>query len=380
MPEAISAIAPGPAQIGVLGQGGGGGLFGGTAGRTLMQNGWRVESLRPAIDGPADPAHPLGLNVNSGRYGNGELRYNAAGDLVVANAVNPYATLLRDEWVQFDRVVQQVARERLVVTQLLLGRGLRFPLANALGTMTLDWQQMVGDLVDAEVTMSGLNEATKDQLGFTNVQMPIPIFHKEWFYNLRHLEAARRNGRNVETAHATEATRKVAELVEKVIFDGLTIAGSTIYGLRTHPARKTLAMGTSWNTETGANIVADVRAMMDLLALPPNNQEGPYILLVARAHSSNLQNDYKAESDDTILQRIQAIDGIEQVVFTTRLTAGAILIQLTSDVVEIIDGLAPTLVEWDSHAGFQHNFKIFAIQLPRVRANGDGQTGIAHMS
>jgi uncharacterized linocin/CFP29 family protein len=376
MPEVIGGVAPGPAGIAQLG---GGGLFGGTAGRTLMQNGWRVSSLRPAIDGPADPAHPQGLNVNTGRYGNGELRFN--GDSVeVSNAINVNATLLRDEWVQFDRVVQQVSRERLHVTQMLLGRGLRYALPNALGTMTLDWQQAVGDLVDAEVTMSGLNEATKDQLGFTNVNMPIPIFHKEWFYNLRHLEAARRNGRNVETSHATEATRKVAELVEKVIFDGLTIAGSTIYGLKTHPARKTIAMGTSWLTETGPNIVGDVRSMIDALALPPNNMEGPYVLFVARSYNTALENDYKAESDDSILERIRAIDGITDVVFTNRLTTGALLVQMSSDVVEIIDGLAPTMVEWDSHAGFQHNFKIFAIQLPRVRANGDGQTGIAHIS
>ena len=54
--------------------------------------------------------------------------------------------------------------------------------------------------------------------------------------------------------------------------------------------------------------------------------------------------------------------------------------QLTSDVFEMINGMAPTMVEWDSHGGFQHNFKIFSIMIPRVRANGDGQSGIVHIS
>jgi uncharacterized linocin/CFP29 family protein len=370
---ATSGISPGGASIGFIGgQGGSSPVFGGSAGRRLLQNGFRIQCLRPALDGPAvTPTNdnPQGINVHTGRHGNGQ-------------QINPYATLMRDEWIQFDNVVQQVARERLVVTQALLSRGLRFGLPNAMGTMTLEWEQMVGDLVDAEVTMTGLPEATKDRLSFAQVSMPIPIFHKEWFYNLRHLEAARRNGRNVETNHASEATRKVAELVEKTIFNGLTIAGGNIYGLTTHPLRKTLTVTAAWATATGAQIVGDVNRMVDALALPPNNMEGPYILFVARSFRTHFQDDYYTGgfNTQTIEARIRAIAGIADVIYTSRLTVGGVLVQLSSDVVEIIDGLAPTIVEWDSHAGFQHNFKIFAIQLPRVRANGDGQTGIAHIA
>jgi uncharacterized linocin/CFP29 family protein len=217
---------------------------------------------------------------------------------------------------------------------------------------------------------------------FTNANMPIPIFHKEWFYNLRHLEAARRNGRNVETDHAQQATRKVAELIERTIFSGLAIAGGNIYGLTTHPLRKTLAVTADWNTATGPQIVGDVRRAVDQLALPPNLMEGPYLLFVARNHQFHLDDDYAPGTNqtDSILDRIRRVTGISDVIFTNRLTTGAVLIQLSNDVIDMVDGLAPTVVEWDSHAGFQHNFKIFAIQLPRVRANGSGQTGIAHLS
>jgi uncharacterized linocin/CFP29 family protein len=376
--EPTSGIVGGPGvDIGFIGAGENGGvsnLFGGSAGRRLLNGNFNVSVLRPCLDGFANPAKPG--EAAPVVCEDGQTRM-CVGD---RRPINPYATLLRDEWKQFDDTVMQVARERLATLQYFLGRGLRYNLPNALGTMTLEWEQMVGDLVDAEVTMSGLNEATKDRLGFTNVSMPIPIFHKEFFYNLRHLEAARRNGRNVETNHAQEATRKVAELIERTIFNGLTIAGGNIYGLTTHPNRKTVAMGTSWTTDTGPNIVADVNAAIDLLALPPNNMEGPYVLFVARAHRNNMLTDFKADGDDTILERVQGIEEISDVFFTNRLTSGALLVQLTSDVFEIVDGLAPTLVEWDSHAGFQHNFKLFAIQLPRVRSTGDLQTGIAHIS
>jgi len=361
MPEvnqsASGVVSPAPAQIGFAANvgGGGGSLFTGTAGQRLINGGFNVNVLRPA----RDDEHGRVINVN--------------------------ATLMRDEYKQFDRVVQQVARERLVVTQRLIGAGLTYDLPNALGTMTLEWEQLKGDLVDAEITMSGLNEATKDALEFTTANMPIPIIHKEFFYNLRHLEAARRNGRNVETTHAEEATRKVSERVEALIFNGLTIAGMQIYGLLTHPLRKTLAVTASWALAgtTGQSIVGDVRRMMDLAALPPNFMEGPYILFVPRGLSSKFNEDYLPTQvgSDTTLERIRDLDGIQDVVFTNRLTGTtAILVQLSNDVIQMVRGLDPTLVEWDSHAGFQHNFKIFAILLPRVRANGEGQSGIVHIS
>jgi uncharacterized linocin/CFP29 family protein len=363
----------GNAQIGFIGAGADGAgsspIFGGTAGRRLLDGGFRVEVLRPVLDGPADPAQPGGINVNTGRAGDGR-------------RINPYATLMRDEWLQIDRVVQQTARERLVVTQALLNRGLRYQLPNAMGTMQLLWQTVVGDLVDAEITMTGLAEATKDRMGFGQAQMPIPIIHKDWYYNLRYLEEGRRNGRNIETEHASNATRKVAELIETIIFNGLTIAGGNIYGLTTHPLRKTLTVTASWATATGVQIVGDVNRMIDALSLPPNNQEGPYFLFVPRQYRTHLQDDdyTGGVNTQTIEERIRANGAIADIIYTSRLTTSAVLVQLTSDVIDIIDGLAPTVVEWDSHAGFQHNFKIFAIQLPRVRANGDGQSGIAHIS
>jgi uncharacterized linocin/CFP29 family protein len=344
-------------------------LFGGSAGRRLLDGGFKVHILRPAKDGPADPTQQNGINVATGRAGDGR-------------TINPYATLMRDEWLQIDRTVQQVSRERLVVTQALLNRGLRYGLPNAMGTLQLLWQQVVGDLVDAEVTMTGLPEATKDRMGFAQVTMPIPIIHKDWYYNLRYLEEGRRNGRNIETDHASNATRKVAELIETLNFTGLTIGGGNIYGFLTHPNRKTGSLTAAVATATGAQIIGDVNRMIDLVALPPNNQEGPYILFVPRAARTHFGDDYYTGgfNTQTIDQRIRTLAGIVDIVYTSRLTTQMVLVQLTSDFVEIIDGLAPTVVEWDSHAGFQHNFKIFAIQLPRIRSNGDLQTGIVHFS
>jgi len=37
-------------------------------------------------------------------------------------------------------------------------------------------------------------------------------------------------------------------------------------------------------------------------------------------------------------------------------------------------------VQWDVHGGFQVNFKGFQIELPLIRADINGNTGLAHMS
>lgn len=291
------------------------------------------------------------------------------------------AVLLEDEWVHFDRTVQQVARERLPVATDLIQRGLTMNLPNALGVMSIEWERVKGDLLDAEVTMSGLTEATKDRQEFETVSMPVPIFHKEFYYNLRHLQAARRNGRLPEVSHAEVATRKISELIEYTIFNGLTIGGSSIYGLSNHPDRTTGSVTATWLTATGAQIVGDVLSMIEEAAVN-NNMEGPYTLYVSRQVSARLDEDYStAYPNMTIRQRIMDIEGIQRIIATSRLSGtNVLLVQTTSDVIQIIDGIQPTMVEWESHGGFQHNFKIFAIMLPRVRSDGFNQSGIVHFS
>jgi uncharacterized linocin/CFP29 family protein len=324
-------------------------LVSGSVGQRLLSANFDVQALRPCSD--------------------------------VSSGLSTNATLLRDEWIQFDTVVQQVARERLPVVAELISRGLVMKLPNALGVMNIEWERVKGDLVNAEVTMSGLNEATKDRMEYEYLRMPVPIFHKEFFYNLRHLETARRHGRQLDVEHAAVATRKIAELIETVLFNGLTIAGGTVYGLTTEPNRKTLSVSTTWVTATGSQIISDILRMIDLAQGASNNFEGPFVLFVPRTIASRFGDDYKTNSDKTIMDRVMEIPGIQKVIQTSRLPGTqALLVQMTSDVLQMIDGIQPTMVEWDSHGGFQQNFKVIAIMLPRVRSDGFQQSGIVQIS
>jgi len=295
------------------------------------------------------------------------------------NALRTLSVLDRDEWKLFDNRVVQIARERLIIVNDLVQRGLVYNLRNALGVMQLEWATD-GDIEPAEITMSGLNQAAKDTWEHGYVSMPIPIVHKEFQYNLRQLMAARNHGRDLDGTHGDLAARKVAEKIEEMVFVGANVSmnNGRIWGLTTHPNRNTGSMTAAWASATGEQIVGDVLAAVQKEI--NDFQQGPWIMYVPLTATTRLANDYKANSDDTIMERIMKIDGIAAIRPTTKISAGFLLVQLSSDTVEMVNGFGPTMVEWETKGGFELNFKIMSIMVPRIRADRLGQSGIAHYS
>jgi uncharacterized linocin/CFP29 family protein len=302
-----------------------------------------------------------------------------AGNFSV-QALRTNALLRRDEWIYFDNVVLEVARSRMVISQLLAGRGQTINLPNPLGHTRFEWEK-VGDMEGAEISMSGISRSQNDGLDFSLEGMPIPIVHKDFNLNIRHLAASRNRGTPIDTMQLTVATRKVAETIERMIFNGATVLGANnvIYGLTTAPHRNTGSVTATWLTATGAQIVADVLEMIGLSQ--GDNFYGPWVLFVPIAVHTAMGADYKAESDRTILDRVLAIPGIEAVIPTSDLTGtNVLLVQLTADVISVIDGFGPTLVEWESHGGMVSHYKVMAIQVPLIRNDVLNQSGIVHYS
>jgi uncharacterized linocin/CFP29 family protein len=296
------------------------------------------------------------------------------------NALRTNDILQKEEWLMFDSKVIEVARKRLVGVGALLGLGLRFDVANALGVTQLQWEQM-GDLGPAQVSMSGVTEGENDRLTFALKTMPLPIIHKDFNLNIRHLEASRRDGQGIDTLQAELATRIVTETIETMLFLGssLTVLGGTIPGLTTESNRNT---GTSFNwhtTGTGAEKVADL--IEAITALTGDNMYGPYGVFVSNDAFNLLADDYKTESDKTQLNRLLEIAGISFILPSKDLTGKVVLVvQLSRDVVEEVVGFLPTLVMWESKGGMQVNFKVMAIMVPRVRSTKTGQSGVMHLS
>jgi len=329
----------------------------GSVAQRLLSGGFNINALRPAIPDNATPDM-------AGVYWHQGMRVNA--------------TLRRLEWQLYDQAVIEVARRRLVGVQDLIDRGLTFNVPDALGVTQIVWEQ-IGTMTGAEISMSGLNKTPNDRQEFNLNTMPLPIFHKDFNINIRQLHSSRRIGTPLDVTQAQLSSRIVVEAIETVLFAGTTVLGTNnaIYGYLTAPNRSTGSVTVSWTTATGTQMVTDTLAMMG--AAKAKNMYGPYGMYVPSVVFTAMGADFKANGDRTVMERLLAIPGISFIKETKDLAASNILlIQLTSDVVDLIDGMQPTTVEWETEGGMVINFKVMAIMVPRVKFDYVLQSGIVH--
>jgi uncharacterized linocin/CFP29 family protein len=302
------------------------------------------------------------------------------------NSLRTLDVLRKEEWKQFDAAVVATARDRLVGVGDLVSRGLTFPIQNALGTTQLEWE-VVSHMEGADVSMSGVTEGERDRVIYSLKSLPLPIIHKGFSVNIRALEASRRLGQTLDTTMAEQASRLVSEKIEDILYNGHTIVvgGQSIPGYTTHANRNTGSLLSNWadsvNT-TGEEIVQDVLQMIaDAYA---DKMFGPYVMYVPIDYFIRLGDDYKAGSDKTIMSRLLEIPGISAIRQSASLSGGAsgevLLVQMTRDVVDMVDGFGPTMVQWESHGGMQFHFKVMAIMIPRIKATALNQSGIVHHS
>jgi len=319
-------------------------------------------------------------NADSNGFGSVASRLMCNG--LNINALRTNAVLHKDEWEQFDAVVVEVARSRLVGIADLQDANLVVSIPNAMGVTTVQHETM-SDMSDASIDMSGLTEAEADRVLFQPVNTPLPIIHKDFHISLRNLSSSRRLGLPLDTTQIAVATRRVADRMEDLLFNGTTVGagGGTIWGYTNAPTRNTGTVAASWAlaATAGTSILDDLLAMIAIAQ--SDNMFGPYQLYVSVPVYTRLLNDFKTNSDKSILGRILEIPDIRGIKSTTRLSGtNVLLVQFTSDVVDLLDGLQPTPVFWETQGGMMLNFKVMAITAPRVKADQSGRSGIVHFS
>ena len=320
-----------------------------------------------------------------GVQGSGSLASRLLANGFNISAFRTNDVLRKDEWKLFDDKVIQIARERLVGLGDLLNRGLRFPIANALGTTQIEWE-VTSDMTPAEISMSGVTPAQRDRVTYTLKNLPLPIVHKDFSINIRALEASRRLGQTLDTTMAAVAARRVADLNEDILFNGatITVSGTSIQGLTTATNRNTGSLTGDWAlvAQDGEEIVRDIIAMM--AASKAKFHYGPWLLYVPTAFGNKLNDDYKSNSDKTIRQRILELEGITGIMESGRLSDGAsgevVLLELSSDVIDILDGMQPTTIQWSEQGGMVTMFKVMSILVPRIKIDSLNQSGITHYS
>jgi uncharacterized linocin/CFP29 family protein len=284
--------------------------------------------------------------------------------------------LLYDEWKEIDKAVLQAYQERLVGVADLTSRGLTYNIGNGLAKTVLGYQD-ASDIESAQMSMDGVTRGRRDRPEFDINYLPLPITHADFSFSAREIEASRAGEMPLDTTMAQLAARKVAERIEEVLFTGAstyTFGGGTIYGYLDEPNVNSYAITTNWD-DSGAIPLDDVINMKQ--ALINDRCYGPYILYIPTNWELALDEDHSSSYPLSRRERLLKIAGIQDIKVADKLTSDyPVLVQMTADVIRLVNGLSVTTVQWDTEGGLQVNFKVMAIQVPQTRHDQSGRCGI----
>jgi len=293
-----------------------------------------------------------------------------------------------------DRAVVNVGLERLVFVADLLAEGLTYPLDDPLSVMYLEWEQ-VSKVGTAQRTMSPSARGENQLIDRRVKRLPIYVTTDDFSVGIRTLKASQRVGTPLDVTQVEQATRRVNEALEDAALNGgttsdgtqFTVGGYSAPGLLNAPNTNSFSLTADWtgtNTigTTGPAMLADVLAMISLLQA--DKRFGPYNLYVGTKAGNLVESDFKVNTTDTIRTRIEQIQAggrnirirvADQMPNATSGTQVA-LVQMTSDVVQIVNGQPPTVIPWTSLDGFTLYWLVMAIMIQRVRDDYEGNSGI----
>lgn len=319
--------------------------------------------------------------------------FGADGKEIVRSVVlqNASATLRRDEWLAIDRAVVEAARPRLRFIQDMRSAGLTYPLTNALGKSMLMYERQ-SNISGAQISMDGLRKGDADRPVYDSEIMPLPLIHKDFHFSTRQINTSRNGDTPLDTTTAAMAGQMVAEEAEKLalgILPSYSYGGGSVFGLLNYPKRISLPIANPWKADGSRStawtpagfkqeIIQMKRRMLD------NKKYGPYVIYHSTDWDDLLDDDYNSgtagtTNSITTRERIMKIDGItgfRSSDFLPKQTM--VMLQMDSTTIQLIDGMDITTIQWQSEGGFQVNFKVIAMILPRLKSDYYNTTGIVH--
>lgn len=305
------------------------------------------------------------------------------------------STMIRAEsWRQIDSAVIKATRQRLRAWDDLKASS-SVGGFDAMAKLTYEYQAM-SDVGEAVQDMDTLSDGRNDAPLFKLRSVPLPITHSDFFFSKRQLAVHRQTGSPLDLTMAEMAGRRVAEMIERQtigVESGMTYGTrssgfnaqdgtSTVYGYTNFPYRVTK---TDLTTPTGSNPEAVVQDVMEMIeTMYANGFYGPFMLYHSTPYSLYLNSDYfrsgSTSAVRTLRERVMEVEGLAGIRRLDYLTSGyqLILVQMTSDVAQAINGMGITTVMWESQGGMRVNFKVLCIQVPLIKAPYNGVAGIIH--
>lgn len=278
--------------------------------------------------------------------------------------------LREDQTRQIEEALTAVARRDLVAVADLRNAGLTTSLRN-IGVTSFEFER-VTPVDEAEQSMSILNLGRRDLVKFALTAIPVPVTVSQFMLDARQEAAGQGRGEPVSLTNVEEHTRSVMEKLEDTLCNGsdIVLGANTLPGYTNFGSRAQLSyIGTPWDDPSLplTTAVKDVLAMRT--ALRDNGFTGPYILYLPANYDGVIDDDYKAESDRTLRERLMAITGITQIkVLPSLPDSEVLLVQMTRSVAEAVIGQDISPVTWDTHGGLASHWAILAVMTFALKA------------
>lgn len=297
--------------------------------------------------------------------------------------------------IALDQAVVEVGLQRLTFVADIIAAGLTYTLGDPLSVTQLEWNS-VNKVGAAQRTMTPSARGENKLPIITPNRLPIYLTTDKFELDIRTLKMSQRIGMPLDTALVRQCTRAVNEAIEDAAINGTTtldgqelkVAGYNAPGILNAPNAETQNLtAAAWTTvPVGSTVFSETQQMIK--KLKDNKKFGPYRMYVGTQVGDALDADYNSGSANpiTIRQRLLQIDGLQAVRVADMMPAGngaspsignkVAVVQMTSDVVDIVVGQPPTVIPWTSLDGFTIHNLIMAIMIPRVRSDYDGNSGI----
>jgi hypothetical protein len=361
------------------------GLGSGSSLQRLLDSGMNPAVLRPWREIDKRTGQPTGRNwITVNRMNaDGTPMLNKEGKQLRQNIItNAPATLRLQDWMRIDYDVRMAAKPVLNFWNLLQER-VPYEVPNGMATIAIQHAVATGD-ASSTISMDPIRKGERSRPTLDTALIPLPVIHSDGSFSAREIAVSRGyNGQGalpLDTTSFVLGARKNAENLEQLalgVSSSYSYAGGTVYGVGNHPSRSTKAL-----TLPTAGGWTPLTLLTELLAavqtLKDHFYYGPYVAIYSPAWNPVFAKDWSTYYSQSVRQRLaEGLPEISEWVQSQWLTGyRIILIQLTPDVVQAVQGMAPTTVQWEEQGGFEQCFKQLMIRIPRVRADANGFTGI----
>lgn len=259
----------------------------------------------------------------------------------------PGGLIFKQQWIALDVAVAKKLAEYMTLTRAITAKSTVDIRNKPMTSTTLEYEEMC----DPEDLVAPETERPKFRLG----SIPLPAIHSEACSNIYHIRGATTSEvKGCYTENAADAGEEVAKAIEGLTLGTRELEGS--YGLFNHPDRIV--------TSTPLNM---------LQQLWERQFYGPYMCVY------NTEEDQPYIDPEAVIAEqvngnkitLNSGMGLEYVKSQSVPLGRYCFFQITPDVIQIIVGLDPTLVQFDN------KLYVVACVVPRLRVNYRGHVGVA---